>query len=161
MAGTELHLVIVNLELLTFVKAKLHTFPGSAYVESTAYRQPIDRAGLAGIFGKKISRDLISRLGHQELIPNGPPAPRLGAQHTLASTLQFLATFDLQTLRDLPELHGQDELVGKLATSLCNPKRTVYILCSIYISRGQHDPGSKSLQVRKLSGSPSAKGVSL
>ncbi|MYA87416.1 MAG: hypothetical protein F4X97_02985 [Boseongicola sp. SB0662_bin_57] len=121
----------------------------------------MDRAGLAGIFGKKISRDLISRLRYQKLIPNGPPAPRLGAQHTVVTTLQFLATFDLQTLRDLPELHGRDELLGSLATSLYNPERRTYILCSIYISRGQHDSGGKSLQVRKLSGSPSAEGVSL
>ncbi|MYH56504.1 MAG: hypothetical protein F4145_00480 [Boseongicola sp. SB0675_bin_26] len=121
----------------------------------------MDRAGLAGIFGKEICRDLLSRLRYQRLTANGARAPTPGAQHTLVMTLQFLTTFDLQTLRDLPELHGRDELLGSLATSLYNPERRTYILCSIYISRGQHDSGGKSLQVRKLSGSPSAEGVSL
>ncbi|MDE0208398.1 MAG: SMC-Scp complex subunit ScpB [Boseongicola sp.] len=81
-------------------------------MESTAYHQPIDRAGLAGIFGKEISRDLLSRLRYQKLIANGPRAPGPGAQQTFVTTLQFLATFDLQTFRDLPELHGRDELLG-------------------------------------------------
>jgi len=62
-----------------------------------AYHQPIDRAGLADIFGKEISRDLIS-------IADGPRAPRRGAPHTFVTTPEFLAMFDLQSLRDLPEL---------------------------------------------------------
>lgn len=69
-----------------------------------AYHQPIDRAGLAGIFGKEISRDLLSRLRYQKLIANGPRAPRPGAPHTFVTTDNFLAMFDLQSLRDLPEL---------------------------------------------------------
>lgn len=71
---------------------------------AVAYHQPIDRAGLADIFGKEISRDLLSRLRYQNLIANGPRAPRPGAPHTFVTTDEFLAMFDLQSVRDLPEL---------------------------------------------------------
>ncbi|WP_282063658.1 SMC-Scp complex subunit ScpB [Roseobacter litoralis] len=69
-----------------------------------AYHQPIDRAGLKDIFGKEVSRDLLARLRFKDLIASGPRAPRAGAPHTFVTTEQFLTTFDLQTLRDLPEL---------------------------------------------------------
>ena len=69
-----------------------------------AYHQPIDRAGLADIFGKEVSRDLLSRLRYKDLITSGPRAPRPGAPHTFVTTETFLMTFDLQSLRDLPEL---------------------------------------------------------
>ncbi|WP_299971765.1 SMC-Scp complex subunit ScpB [uncultured Roseobacter sp.] len=69
-----------------------------------AYHQPIDRAGLANIFGKEVSRDLLSRLRYKDLIASGPRAPRPGAPHTFVTTETFLAIFDLQSLRDLPEL---------------------------------------------------------
>jgi len=69
-----------------------------------AYHQPIDLAGLKDIFGKEVSRDLLARLRFKDLITSGPRAPRAGAPHTFVTTEQFLVTFDLQTLRDLPEL---------------------------------------------------------
>lgn len=69
-----------------------------------AYHQPIDRAGLKDIFGKEVSRDLLARLRFKNLIASGPRAPRAGAPHTFVTTETFLTTFDLQTLRDLPEL---------------------------------------------------------
>jgi segregation and condensation protein B len=69
-----------------------------------AYHQPITRDGLKEIFGKEISRDTLSRLRSMELITNGPKSPSLGAPHTFVTTPTFLATFDLQSLRDLPEL---------------------------------------------------------
>lgn len=69
-----------------------------------AYHQPIDRAGLKDIFGKEVSRDLLARLRFKDLITSGPRAPRAGAPHTFVTTEQFLVTFDLQSLRDLPEL---------------------------------------------------------
>ena len=69
-----------------------------------AYHQPIDRAGLKDIFGKDVSRDLLSRLRYKDLIASGPRSPRPGAPHTFVTTEVFLTTFDLQTLRDLPEL---------------------------------------------------------
>lgn len=69
-----------------------------------AYHQPIDRAGLKDIFGNEVSRDLLARLRFKDLIASGPRAPRPGAPHTFVTTGTFLMTFDLQTLRDLPEL---------------------------------------------------------
>ena len=71
---------------------------------AVAYHQPIDRAGLADIFGKEINRDLLGRLRYKKLIGNGPKSPRPGAPHTFVTTVDFLAMFDLQSLRDLPEL---------------------------------------------------------
>ncbi|WP_136661490.1 SMC-Scp complex subunit ScpB [Nitratireductor sp. XY-223] len=71
---------------------------------AVAYHQPIDRSGLADIFGKEVSRDLLSRLKYRNLITNGPRAPRPGAPHTFVTTNDFLVMFDLQSLRDLPEL---------------------------------------------------------
>jgi len=69
-----------------------------------AYHQPIDRAGLKDVFGKEVSRDLLSRLRFKDLIASGPRAPRAGAPHTFVTTKMFLTAFDLQTLRDLPDL---------------------------------------------------------
>ena len=69
---------------------------------AVAYHQPIDRAGLAEIFGKEINRDLLGRLRYKNLISNGPKSPRPGAPHTFVTTLEFLAVFNLQSLRDLP-----------------------------------------------------------
>lgn len=71
---------------------------------AVAYHQPIDRAGLADVFGKEVSRDLIARLRYLKLIADGPRTPRRGAPHTFVTTAEFLAMFDLQSLRDLPEL---------------------------------------------------------
>ena len=69
-----------------------------------AYHQPIDRAGLKDIFGKEVSRDVLARLRHKDLIASGPRSPRPGAPHTFVTTETFLVMFDLQSLRDLPEL---------------------------------------------------------
>ena len=69
-----------------------------------AYHQPIDRAGLKDIFGKEVSRDLLARLRYKDLIASGPRSPRPGAPHTFVTTETFLVTFDLHSLRDLPEL---------------------------------------------------------
>lgn len=71
---------------------------------AVAYHQPIDRAGLAELFGKEINRDLLSRLRYMKLIGNGPKSPRPGAPHTFVTTSEFLAMFDLQSLRDLPAI---------------------------------------------------------
>ncbi|GFE66979.1 SMC-Scp complex subunit ScpB [Litoreibacter roseus] len=68
-----------------------------------AYHQPIDRAGLKDIFGKEVSRDLLARLRYKDLIASGPRSPRPGAPHTFVTTEMFLMTFDLQSLRDLPD----------------------------------------------------------
>ncbi len=80
-----------------------------------AYHQPIDRVGLKDIFGKDVSRDLLARLRLKDLITSGPRAPRAGAPHTFVTTATFLSTFDLQTLRDLPEL---DLAVGNVGEEI-------------------------------------------
>ena len=69
-----------------------------------AYHQPIDRTGLKDIFGQDVSRDLLARLRFKDLIASGPRSPRPGAPHTFVTTATFLTAFDLQTLRDLPDL---------------------------------------------------------
>lgn len=69
-----------------------------------AYNQPVSRAQLAEIFGHEISRDVLNRLRSMDIITNGPKSPRPGAPHTFVTTQTFLATFDLQSLRDLPDL---------------------------------------------------------
>ena len=76
----------------------------TAVLCAIAYHQPIGRAGLQDIFGKEVSRDLLSRLRHKDLIASGPRSPRPGAPLTFVTTETFLATFDLQSLRDLPDL---------------------------------------------------------
>lgn len=78
---------------------------------AVAYHQPITRDGLKEIFGKEISRDLLARLRYTNMIANGPKAPRPGAPHTFVTTPEFLATFDLQSLRDLPELQSDGDMV--------------------------------------------------
>jgi len=74
-----------------------------AVLAAVAYHQPITRDGLKGIFGKEISRDLIGRLHAMSLIATGPRAPRRGAPYTFVTTEQFLITFGLESLRDLPD----------------------------------------------------------
>ena len=71
---------------------------------AVAYHQPIDRAGLKDIFGNEVSRDLLARLRFKDLIALGPRSARPGAPHTFVTTETFLVTFDMQSLRDLPEL---------------------------------------------------------
>ena len=69
-----------------------------------AYHQPIDRSGLKDIFGKDVSRDLIGRLRYMGLIATGPRSPKPGAPYTFVTTAEFLTTFNLRSLRDLPDL---------------------------------------------------------
>lgn len=81
---------------------------------AVAYHQPVDRAGLADISGKEVNRDLLSRLRYKGLIGNGPKSPRPGAPHTFVTTPDFLATFDLQSLRDLPDMESLNGEAGTL-----------------------------------------------
>lgn len=71
-----------------------------------AYHQPLSRDGLKDMFGKDINRDLINRLRFKGLIANGPKSPYRGAPHTFVTTPEFLALFDMQSLRELPELNS-------------------------------------------------------
>lgn len=80
-----------------------------------AYHQPISRDGLKGMFEKEINRDLLARLRFKKLIGNGPKSPQRGAPHTFVTTPEFLALFDMQNLRDLPEL---DQMVTPSTNAL-------------------------------------------
>lgn len=74
-----------------------------AVLAAIAFHQPLTRDGLKDIFGKEISRDLIGRLHARGLIGTGPRSPRRGAPYTFVTTDEFLATFGLESLRDLQD----------------------------------------------------------
>ena len=80
-----------------------------AVLAAVAYPQPITRDGLKDIFGKDISRDLIGRLHARSLIATGPRSPRRAAPYTFVTTEQFLLTFDLESLQDLPDREQREE----------------------------------------------------
>jgi segregation and condensation protein B len=80
-----------------------------AVLAAIAFHQPISRDGLKDIFGKEISRDLIGRLAERDLIGTGPREPRRGAPYTFVTTEAFLATFGMQSLRDLPDPEQLDD----------------------------------------------------
>jgi segregation and condensation protein B len=80
-----------------------------AVLTAIAWHQPVTRAGLKDIFGREIGRDLIGRLHARDLIATGPRAPRRGAPYTFVTTATFLAAFDLETLRDLPDREQRDD----------------------------------------------------
>ncbi len=72
-----------------------------------ACHQPVTPRELGEMLGREISRDLIARLRGRGLIAPGPRAPQPGAPLTFVTTDQFLATFDLETLRDLWDIQEQ------------------------------------------------------
>ncbi|MBL4768926.1 MAG: SMC-Scp complex subunit ScpB [Rhodobacteraceae bacterium] len=80
-----------------------------AVLAAIAYHQPLTRDGLKDIFGKDISRDLIGRLRARVLITTGPRSPRAGAPYTYVTTPQFLIAFNLQSLRDLPDMEQLED----------------------------------------------------
>jgi segregation and condensation protein B len=70
---------------------------------AVAYFQPVTRAGLGDILGRKISRDAIAALRGADLIATGPRSPQPGAPHTYVTTPAFLGMWGLASLRHLPE----------------------------------------------------------
>ncbi|AUH66863.1 SMC-Scp complex subunit ScpB [Paracoccus zhejiangensis] len=76
----------------------------TAVLAAIAWHQPISRDGLKEIFGGELSRDLLGRLSARGLIATGPREPRRGAPHSYVTTDLFLASYDLQSLADLPEM---------------------------------------------------------
>jgi segregation and condensation protein B len=80
-----------------------------AVLAAIAYRQPIARDDLSRAFGREVSRELIGRLRARDLIAPGPRSPRPGAPYTFVTTEGFLATFDLGSLRDLPDVEMMGE----------------------------------------------------
>jgi segregation and condensation protein B len=71
---------------------------------AVAYFQPVTRAGLGDILGRKISRDVIAALRGAGLVATGPRSPQPGAPHTYVTTPAFLTLWGLPSLRDLPDL---------------------------------------------------------
>lgn len=74
-----------------------------------AYYQPITRTELGAIFGKEVSRDIMSYLRSLRLIASGPRSPQPGAPYTYVTTDLFLSQFGLNTLRDLPDLEALED----------------------------------------------------
>lgn len=73
-----------------------------------AYYQPITRDQVGWILGhriegRRIDRDLFSRLRRLDLIANGPRSPEPGAPILYITTPEFLDHFGLASLEDLPE----------------------------------------------------------
>jgi chromosome segregation and condensation protein ScpB len=77
-----------------------------AVLAAIADHQPSTRDGLRESFGKQISRDLTGRLHVRDLIRTGPRSP----PYNFVTTEQFLVSFGLESLRDLPDL---DHLADK------------------------------------------------
>lgn len=96
----------------------------TAVLAAVAYHQPITRDGLKEIFGKNISRDLIGRLHDNGLITTGPRSPQRGAPYTFVTTERFLTTFDMQSLRDLPD-REQLEDAGIAPAARINPAKPI------------------------------------
>lgn len=75
-----------------------------ALLAAIAWHQPVTRAGLAALFGGKVSRDALAHLRARELIAPGPRSPEPGAPQTFVTTDAFLDLFGLEGLQDLPDL---------------------------------------------------------
>ena len=74
-----------------------------------AYFQPITRGDLSKIFGKEVSRDTIASLRGANFLASGPRSPTPGAPYTYVTTKHFLSAFDMQTLRDLPDIEALED----------------------------------------------------
>ena len=81
----------------------------TAVLAAIAYLQPVTRSALSDLFGKTVSRDTIASLRDAGLLASGPRSPTPGAPYTYVTTKQFLTTFGLETLRELPNLEALEE----------------------------------------------------
>lgn len=84
---------------------------------AVGYFQPVTRGELSKIFGKEVSRDVISNLRGAGFIGSGPRSPTPGAPYTYVTTPHFLSSFGMDTLRDLPNIEALDDagLLSRLA----------------------------------------------
>ena len=64
---------------------------------------------MSKIFGREISRDTIASLRNANFLASGPRSPTPGAPYTYVTTKHFLLAFDLQTLRDLPDIEALED----------------------------------------------------
>ncbi|MHA6728820.1 SMC-Scp complex subunit ScpB [Devosia sp. A369] len=53
---------------------------------SIAYHQPVTRAGVSKVLGRKVSRDVIGALREKNMITTGPRSPTAGAPFTYLTT---------------------------------------------------------------------------
>lgn len=76
---------------------------------AVGYFQPVTRGELSKIFGKEVSRDVIGSLRGAGFIASGPRSPTPGAPYTYVTTKHFLSAFDMETLRDLPDIEALED----------------------------------------------------
>ncbi|NSZ09768.1 SMC-Scp complex subunit ScpB [Agrobacterium tumefaciens] len=76
---------------------------------AVGYFQPVTRGELSKIFGKEVSRDTIAALRGAGFIGSGPRSPTPGAPYTYVTTPHFLASFGMDTLRDLPNIEALED----------------------------------------------------
>ena len=76
---------------------------------AVGYFQPVTRGELSKIFGKEVSRDTIAALRGTGFIGSGPRSPTPGAPYTYVTTPHFLASFGMDTLRDLPNIEALED----------------------------------------------------
>ncbi|MVA27266.1 SMC-Scp complex subunit ScpB (plasmid) [Agrobacterium vitis] len=76
---------------------------------AVGYFQPITRGELSKIFGKEVSRNTIGALRGAGFIGSGPRSPTPGAPYTYVTTQHFLSAFEMETLRDLPNIEALED----------------------------------------------------
>ncbi|NTE68081.1 SMC-Scp complex subunit ScpB [Agrobacterium tumefaciens] len=76
---------------------------------AVGYFQPVTRGELSKIFGKELSRDTIAALRGAGFLTSGPRSPTPGAPYTYVTTKHFLSAFDMETLRDLPNIEALED----------------------------------------------------
>jgi segregation and condensation protein B len=81
----------------------------AAVLTAIAYLQPLTRGELSKMFGKEVSRDTIASLRDAGFLGSGPRSPTPGAPYTYITTKQFLSSFGLETLRDLPDMEALED----------------------------------------------------
>src|SRR5271167_2711576 len=87
--------------------AKQLTKLEAAVLMAVAMFQPVTRGEISEMFGREISRDLITALREEGLIAAGPRSPKLGAPYAYVTTEKFL--FGFESLRDLPDLEKLED----------------------------------------------------
>lgn len=81
----------------------------AAVLTAIAYLQPVTRGELTQLFGKEVSRDTIASLRGAGFLGTGPRSPTAGAPYTYVTTKTFLSAFNLNTLRDLPDMERLED----------------------------------------------------
>ncbi len=75
-----------------------------------AYQQPVTRGDIQEVRGVAVSSDMIQRLLEREWIKKIGERDVPGRPSLFGTTPEFLAYFNLSSLKDLPELHEPREL---------------------------------------------------